>query len=79
MSRRSQKDRPPDHDKPALLSADANIRKRDARAAAIICVFLLLAVTLVFGQTLWHGFVNIDDQDYVFWNNSSGIMRSKAV
>ena len=69
MSRRSRKNRPPDHDNPVPLTAEQNTPKRDARAAAVVCLFLLLAVMLVFGQTLRHGFVNIDDQDYVFWNN----------
>jgi protein O-mannosyl-transferase len=69
MSRRSHKNRPPDHANPAPQSAERNTRKRDARTAAAVCVFLLAAVLLVFGQTLWHGFINIDDQDYVFWNS----------
>ena len=34
--------------------------------AAAICGFLLLAVTLVFGQTLRHEFVNYDDNVYVY-------------
>ena len=50
-------------------STDQNTRRRNIRAAAAVCLFLLLAVTLVFGQTLWHGFINIDDQDYVFRND----------
>jgi tetratricopeptide (TPR) repeat protein len=33
-----------------------------------VCGFLLLAVALVFGQTLGHGFVNFDDDDYVYKN-----------
>ena len=70
MSRRSRKNRPPDHDTPVPLTAEQNAPKRDARAAAVVCLFLLLAVMLVFGQTLRHGFVNIDDQEYVFWNNN---------
>src|SRR4051812_9063790 len=32
---------------------------------AIICIFLAAIVWLVFGQTLRHGFVNYDDDDYV--------------
>ena len=69
MRRRSSKNRPPDHDNPAPPITERNVCKRDARAAAIVCVLLLLAVMLVFGQTLRYGFINIDDQDYVFWNN----------
>ena len=69
MSRRSRKTRPPDHDRPAPPTVEGNPRKRDVRTAAVVCLFLLLAVVLVFGQTLRNGFVNIDDQDYVFRNN----------
>ncbi len=69
MSRRSHKKRSPDRDNPALLSAERNTRKRDAYTAAAVCVLLAAAVMLVFGQTLRYGFVNIDDQQYVLWNN----------
>jgi tetratricopeptide (TPR) repeat protein len=33
-----------------------------------ICVFLFASTWLIFGQTLWHDFINYDDQDYVFAN-----------
>ena len=33
--------------------------------AAAVCVFLLLAVALVFGQTVRHEFIAYDDYDYV--------------
>ena len=33
-----------------------------------ICVFLFALTWLIFGQTLWHQFINYDDQDYVFAN-----------
>ena len=33
-----------------------------------ICVFLVLVTWLVFGQTLWHGFINYDDPVYVYEN-----------
>ncbi len=33
--------------------------------AAAVCVFLLLAVALVFGQTVRHEFIAYDDDDYV--------------
>ena len=69
MRRQPHKNRPPDRNHPASLPAEPNTRKRDSRAAAAVCVFLLLAVMLVFGQTFWHGFVNVDDQAYVFWND----------
>ena len=33
-----------------------------------ICGLLLLAVWLVFGQTAQHGFVNMDDDEYIYQN-----------
>ncbi len=33
-----------------------------------ICIFLAVAVAVVFGQTLQHGFVNLDDPEYVYEN-----------
>jgi protein O-mannosyl-transferase len=45
--------------------------RRSARAlyaTAAVCGLLVLAVTVVFGQTLDHGFVNYDDSDYVAEN-----------
>ena len=33
-----------------------------------VCGFLLLAVAVVFGQTLKHGFINFDDGPYVYEN-----------
>src|SRR5580692_3869950 len=36
--------------------------------SAVVCVFLALAVWTVFGQTLHHGFVNYDDNVYVYEN-----------
>lgn len=35
---------------------------------AIICGLLAAIVWIVFGQTLWHDFVNYDDPDYVYEN-----------
>ena len=37
-------------------------------SAAAVCGFLLLAVALVFGQTVGHEFVNYDDNPYVYEN-----------
>ena len=34
----------------------------------VSCLFLVVAVSLVFGQTLRHGFVNYDDDQYVYDN-----------
>ncbi len=36
--------------------------------ALAICAFLLLAVGLVFGQSVSHGFINLDDDHYVYQN-----------
>jgi hypothetical protein len=33
-----------------------------------ICVLLVAVTWLVFGQTLWHGFINYDDPVYVYEN-----------
>ena len=33
-----------------------------------ICIFLVAIVWLVFGQTLWHDFVDYDDNSYVYTN-----------
>jgi tetratricopeptide (TPR) repeat protein len=41
---------------------------RDAHMAAAACGLLLMAVVLVFGQTLRHEFVNNDDDRYVYEN-----------
>ncbi len=82
MPRRSRKNRSPDHDRPAAPSLEAKARKREALAAAGVCVFLLAAVMLVFGQTLRRGFgfVNFDDFDYVFSNNNvKGGLTPRAV
>ncbi len=37
-------------------------------AVPAVCAFLLLAVALVFGQTIRHEFINYDDPDYVYDN-----------
>jgi protein O-mannosyl-transferase len=41
---------------------------RNPYAVAAVCVFLFLAIVLVFGQTLRHEFVKYDDDVYVFDN-----------
>src|SRR6266702_1291392 len=35
-----------------------------------ICLFLVVLTWLVFGQTLWHDFVNYDDPRYVYENTN---------
>ena len=41
---------------------------RDRCLVLTVCVFLVLAVGLVFGQALRHEFVNYDDDEYVYEN-----------
>jgi tetratricopeptide (TPR) repeat protein len=50
----------------ALLTL--NYWRHDTHAAAAVCVFLLLAVGLVFGQTVHHEFIDFDDNKYVYQN-----------
>ncbi len=40
----------------------------ERRKAAAVCALLIAATALVFGQTLRHGFVNYDDDVYVYGN-----------
>ena len=42
--------------------------REDRRIAIGVCIFLTLAIWLVFGQTLKHEFVNFDDDKYVYQN-----------
>ena len=42
---------------------------RDGVAVWAVCALLLLAVALVFGQTVGHEFVNYDDDDYIYENS----------
>jgi Flp pilus assembly protein TadD len=44
------------------------IESGNYRAVFGVCVFLLCAVWVVFGQTLGHGFINYDDEEYVYGN-----------
>ncbi len=44
---------------------DGSFRRGTFAAVLLVCALLLLAVTLVFGQTLRCGFVNYDDNAYV--------------
>lgn len=57
-----------------VSGAGAAARSRRGTVFAV-CGLLVLAVWLVFGQTLRHGFVNYDDQLYVYENDhvSSGL------
>jgi tetratricopeptide (TPR) repeat protein len=40
----------------------------DRWAVPGVCIFLAVAVWMVFGQTLRHGFANLDDKEYVYEN-----------
>ncbi len=42
--------------------------REDRRVAIAVCIFLTVAIWLVFGQTLNHGFINFDDDLYVYQN-----------
>jgi tetratricopeptide (TPR) repeat protein len=52
-----------DATQPALTIGSGNYR-----AVVGVCVFLVGAIWVVFGQTLGHGFVNFDDDIYVYQN-----------
>ncbi len=43
-------------------------KKQSRLPTGIICIFLVAAVGIAFGQTLRHDFVNYDDNDYVYEN-----------
>ena len=51
------------------ISPEAHARGPEGKwAVPGICLFLAVVVFLVFGQTGWHGFVNYDDDQYVYDN-----------
>ena len=43
-------------------------RYSSAKISILCCVSVTALIWLVFGQTLWHGFVEYDDQNYVYEN-----------
>ena len=49
-------------------SSNLRFWKHNTYNVAAVCGFLLLAVALVFGQTVGHEFVNYDDDEYVVEN-----------
>ena len=65
MGRKSKKDRPPND----RIPLDAAPRAENRYAVPAVCGFLLLAVALVFGQAVGYGFVNYDDDGYVYENS----------
>ena len=42
--------------------------REDRRILIGVCIFLTVAIWLVFGQTVNHGFINFDDDRYVYQN-----------
>ena len=67
MSRRRKNRRPPESRPPPredILPA----QRRAAFESLAVCGFLVLAVFLVFGRTLGNGFINYDDNIYVYEN-----------
>ena len=67
MSRRKKNRRPPESGSvPRQETSPA--RRRAAIESWAVCGLLVLAVFLVFGQTLDHGFINYDDPAYVAEN-----------
>jgi protein O-mannosyl-transferase len=79
MSRNRKKSLPPrnrepDRQEKAVSKAVAQPHSRQAAparsrfAVAAVCVFLLLAILLVYGQTARHSFLNYDDPAYVSEN-----------
>ncbi len=42
--------------------------QNESAISAGICIFLVVIVWVVFGQTLAHRFLNYDDDDYVYAN-----------
>ncbi|MEN6407027.1 MAG: tetratricopeptide repeat protein [Thermoguttaceae bacterium] len=67
MGRRSKSRQPSNARKPNACET-TTAAKTPASTIWAICGLLALAVLLVFGQTLSHGFVNIDDGTYVTQN-----------
>ena len=66
--------RPPDGpdsgDPPCGVATKTGLRPSPLTRFAVpaVCIFLLLAVAVVFGPTIRHEFVNYDDDDYVYEN-----------
>jgi hypothetical protein len=73
MGRKTKKSRLPDsrnlvRAENAQSSNRADASAGDGRLVLAVCGLLLLAVATVFGQTVGHDFVNLDDQEYVYQN-----------
>ena len=61
--------RPRPATKQSQPSPDDTQAQADSRYAWGVCGFLLLAVGLIYGQTLGFGFLNYDDGGFVFANS----------
>jgi protein O-mannosyl-transferase len=77
MGRRAKKSRLPDGRnrqrqetalRPGHVSACSEAGPQNPYTVLAVCGFLLLAIALVFGQTLQHKFINYDDDEYVYAN-----------
>ena len=54
--------------------------RQQRKTVALICGLLLLLVAVVFGQTLRHDFINLDDNIYVYDNpHVTGGLTANAV
>lgn len=50
------------------IAPELTSRPQDRRITFAVCLFLTVAIWLVFGQTLNHDFINFDDDRYVYLN-----------
>jgi tetratricopeptide (TPR) repeat protein len=50
------------------MKSSTNPLSQKSFAAWVVCCLLFLAVALVFGRAAWYGFVNFDDNAYVYEN-----------
>ena len=60
--------RPRDEERPRQCLPTARRTQKTPFLPLAICIFLVVAVAVVFGQTLRHDFVNYDDHEYVYEN-----------
>ena len=68
MGRRAKKNRLPDRQQQASRPDRSGSTAEHRYRVPVVCSLLLLAIALVFGQTLRHEFVNYDDKQYVTEN-----------
>ena len=65
---KSAKNPEPDRPQRMAVSEPRLANSDDNRVAGGVCVLLVLAVLLIYGQTFRHQFVNFDDDQYVYAN-----------